>query len=420
MLLAGIFGGVYLLLNKGEAQPDPTPNPSPTIDDVIGSGTYTVGTDIPAGRYHVEPNGYYGSISISVEDDYLFSGYKSFYRPIYIELRDGDEFSLESAKAYPFDERPTPNGAELEGSYLIGEDLPAGTYVVISTDPNWEYVDISLSSDMRWTIDSELTYYPFGLKYAVVEVEDGDYLHIDEGTGYAIADAPAPDINVDGAYRVGPDVEPGYYRVLPIDNSVETTVIVSATSRGWEQLFNEYAYDQLYVDLHEGDYVVLMNAQLTDAENEGSYDLADFSGMLEVGRDIAPGEYQVAANSTYFSAQIMNSLRDPWDVEYLWVDNYGYVTLNEGQYLNVSQGAVVPIDQAQPQTDFANTMLKVGFDIEPGSYRLIPEDTFANYQIYADSTLAFDSLVDWEYTDVETEVMLKEGQYILLEEMRLE
>lgn len=412
-----IIWGAFALLDGDDKKADePEPTPTEEATDVIEPGTYTVGEDIAAGKYYLEPLDTMGSIEITEKDSSWITGSDWFYRTIYVEFKDGDEVVLEDAKGYPFDQRPEPNKEEIQGSYLIGEDLDAGLYVVLP-DESGSWVEGDIASDMRWSSDSRVIAGLSGVEYGVIEVEDGDYLHIDRGTAVPIAEAPEADPTVDGIYRVGEEVPAGYYRVLPVDPNTNISITTYKSTRTTDIVYNEYADDQLYVDLQDGDYVKLYNASLEDPEAEVDIDLNDFSGMVEVGREIEAGEYQVQAGEEYFSLRILGTdgMRVWSDYEYLSIDNMAYVSVEEGQYLWISRGAIVPIADATVQTVLENTMLKVGLDIDPGTYILSPIDDYSSYEIFSDATLSWESSKKFESIDADIEVTLEEGDYIVLD-----
>jgi len=91
------------------------------------------------------------------------------------------------------------------GTYLVGQDLPAGQYVAVND--GLCYVKIGADPNMNTVYSSELTHYsiPF-------EVRDGDWVYSSKGMIYSI-DNITLDLAKDGMYVVGVHIKAGDYRL---------------------------------------------------------------------------------------------------------------------------------------------------------------------------------------------------------------
>lgn len=123
------------------------------------------------------------------------------------------------------------------GSYVIGQDMPAGEYAIFtsddSTDSTYSYCSLTLykdESDERRI--AELRFQHHGL----ITLYNGQHLVLSDGWAIAAEEA---DIlpGVSGMYKVGRDMEPGTYQLTAL------------TSEGgsWA-LYNDVRYYYDYID----------------------------------------------------------------------------------------------------------------------------------------------------------------------------
>lgn len=123
-------------------------------DGKIKSGTYKVGTDIPAGEYIVFAKGYTyiesskdssGALESIIFNDNLSKGANS-----YVTLKDGEYFKFQDGEMYAVDQAPSvipEDDVYTDGMYKIGKDLPAGEYkITLSTNSELGYYEVSKSS----------------------------------------------------------------------------------------------------------------------------------------------------------------------------------------------------------------------------------------------------------------------------------
>ena len=150
-------------------------------------------------------------------------------------------------------------------------------------------------------------------------------------------------------------------------------------------------------------------------------------GAYRVGKDLPAGEYLVYSSSgeTKAKCSVYKSpdrfAEDPY---FRGVETYNpvYITLDNGEYVEIAGGSLKAASSspiARPDKDGAYDdicMYKVGKDIKPGKYKLVPDNADEEYMyaIYKDSYYRDASCVvrkDCEATGV-VELNLKDGQYI--------
>lgn len=118
--------------------------------EIYNSGHYLCGTDIPSGTYVVYPSelhsGYYCISSDANGDDIIANDI--FNGQSYCYVEEGQFIELNRCYARPVSQKEDityENGYLNEGQYLVGDDVPEGTYKLYSTSENSGY--FSLTSD---------------------------------------------------------------------------------------------------------------------------------------------------------------------------------------------------------------------------------------------------------------------------------
>src|SRR5699024_8376576 len=124
-----------------EAEPAGRDN-STAEQTTLGAGTFTVGEDVPPGRYVIEPGaGQSGNLSASSEEDPLaineiLGGESGFGVPsVTSTLIEGEQLEISGLSEVTF----TPAETELRttlsaGDWVVGLDIAAGDYVATPAD----------------------------------------------------------------------------------------------------------------------------------------------------------------------------------------------------------------------------------------------------------------------------------------------
>lgn len=368
---------------------------------VYPAGTYTVGTNIPAGEYvlltdQLSADGQYIIYKDSSEDaDYI--DFNVFSYNAIIRLDDGQVLELQKCAASPIDEVSQID--HFYGQmYKIGYHIPAGTYQLKALDSDSYGVAYVLSypSDNSDVVED----YTYVEDTAAVMVRDGQYLQLTDcilsgvasesdvkenhgsqsGSWYEdqiTAGAINGDDQRTSLVTVGTLV-PG----LPTVTSVPTTVYQPGTY-------------QVGVDLPAGEYVLF-----------GTYlDLYD----LDLYGDSSAGSYMI---STVSEPASLDQITDSGLVLYNTI-----IRVEEGQFLNMEQCTASPILEV-PKLDYRKgTYFKVGYHIPAGTYHFKPDSVYGSVFVLSAPTQQYKDVADYEVTALNSDTVtmtVQDGQYLLI------
>lgn len=158
-------------------------NTNNTEEDIwTKSGTYKVGTDIPAGEYLVVATGYNCYVEVSKDStgtlDSIVTNDNTTTR-VYVSLLDGQYFKVSdgkfalSEKVAPFE--PTDSVYD-QGVYKVGKDIPAGEYKITANDSNC-YIEVS--SNCTGSLDSIITNDNISIgESTYITVSDGQFIKL--------------------------------------------------------------------------------------------------------------------------------------------------------------------------------------------------------------------------------------------------
>ncbi len=130
-----------------EAQTRPAQTEPTVPAGTLPAGLYEVGADIPAGEYVLVPDGTQVSVigetfhlSIFNDDtlddnDRAFGGWVDYN--LIIRVEEGQFVELMHAFMYSADEPSRLAPFEKPGMFCVGRDLPAGTYLLVSTNEGY-------------------------------------------------------------------------------------------------------------------------------------------------------------------------------------------------------------------------------------------------------------------------------------------
>ncbi len=143
-----------------------------------------------------------------------------------------------------------------------------------------------------------------------------------------------------------------------------------------------------------------------------------YEGQYRVGRDFIAGEYALLNTSDYSGYFAISSDANGRDIiaNGLFEVN-SIITVYDGEYLELSRCIAIESTDFYLsytiKTDRDGTMLKVGYDIVPGEYKLIAaSESQGYYCIYNDSRQT--RIVDNSLFKNSAWVTVKSGQYIVL------
>lgn len=198
-----------------------TTTPSVKKAEWKSAGKYTCGKNLAAGEYYVVPDSKSCSLVITdgkhfgedeiVEFDILPYG-------LFVTMKTGYTLELKNGKfisAADVEKMGGTNGKYAVGSYRVGVDIPAGEHVI----GNAKSVNvIILSTTDYFDEDADMTLLLGGYP-AYVSLQSGQRVLFSEET---IVDIGTPAANSDGSfnsgmYKVGKDIKPGKYTLVPAD-----------------------------------------------------------------------------------------------------------------------------------------------------------------------------------------------------------
>ncbi len=143
-----------------------------------------------------------------------------------------------------------------------------------------------------------------------------------------------------------------------------------------------------------------------------------YEGQYRVGSDIAAGEYVLLSSSDYEGYfEISSDANGRSIIANDLFETNSIITVRYGEYLKLSRCIAVNSTDFYAsytiRTDRDGTMLKVGYDLMPGTYKLIAASgTSGYYCIYNDSRQT--DIVDNDLFKNSAWVTVKSGQYIVL------
>lgn len=185
----------------------------------------------------------------------------------YVETTQADPEADKAAKQ----QWQQSKGIYESGDYAVGEDIPAGTYIILSNGVGYGdfycgvYAAPSMSSDSEiWGDWSQNSLY--------IILEEGQYLHFSHSTLY---DPEKSEIVLNpyqssGMFQVGRDVDAGTYTLVgTYDQSGGMYTVYSAlTSSGGvvrDSDYFEYG-EEVEVTLYEGEYIAMTHCQFKAEE----------------------------------------------------------------------------------------------------------------------------------------------------------
>ena len=257
----------------------PAPKPNTTTPQVEKpsnwkkAGTYTCDKDITAGIYYVKPNDKNCRVTLTKGDKKPVKFYPLSYG-LFVEMRKGYVLTIENGQFISEREvKPmtSTTGEYKLGTYRIGEDIPAGEYV-IGEFGNTDFsilnsVDFLSGNNYAVTYDKDLRVY--------VKLEAGDYIIFNKDTKVVKAkDRTGSYDEKDksyggGTYLIGSgkddDIKPGKYVLVPTDDkngySTGATNVKAAKATGE---LNVKKDKSITIELKDGQYISFEGFKLVE------------------------------------------------------------------------------------------------------------------------------------------------------------
>lgn len=148
-------------------------------------------------------------------------------------------------------------------------------------------------------------------------------------------------------------------------------------------------------------------------------------GMYKVGTDLPAGQYQVIKNTDERLCYYEVSSDSTGTFDSILVNGnvatFGFVTVEQGQYLTVERGGLMEAENAiipQPdqQGNYCPGVYRVGIDIEAGEYMVTPDEgEMAYIEVSRDGTGSFGSIISNDIFEIPSYVTVSQGQYFTVE-----
>ena len=148
-----------------------------------------------------------------------------------------------------------------DGMYKVGQDIPAGEYVVF-TNRFMGYVEVN--KDSSGTFESIISNENISGNY-IITLVDGTYVKFQDATAYAFGSEPTLDYSKEGHFKVGVHVPVGEYRVVLDESATGMGYIeVQSNSSGLFDsiVSNDILTGDSYITLVEGQYIKVQGAHL--------------------------------------------------------------------------------------------------------------------------------------------------------------
>lgn len=205
----------------------------------------------------------------------------------------------------------------------------------------------------------------------------------------------------------------------------DTTIISGDESK--DSLENQYNDILNNLNLTISDIKKPISKKYKEEYEKSDYNAKNFkgydSGLYEVGKDINAGEYMLLANEDAQSTSVEVRTN-----EYSNGDDSIYTDFNfRNNYIKVTDGMFIETDGVtmyklpdapKIEQHYAYMVLKVGRDIEPGNYTIVPNSD-SNYFSIETRDMDYGYMGDIINNDIDfttnRKVQLSEGQYLVLE-----
>lgn len=167
------------------------------------------------------------------------------------------------APTEPPTEKPTEPPTEAqniypESTYKIGQDMPAGEYVIFASSEFGGYY--SVNSDSRGEIDSIIGNDNFDY-CAIVTVLDGQYLELKRA--YAVPASEAKiDTSGDGTFRVGYEITAGEFKLQATSEYGGYYAVYDSSYPDAEIVTNDNFDGTTYITVSDGQYLLLTRCKI--------------------------------------------------------------------------------------------------------------------------------------------------------------
>ena len=316
------------------------------------------------------------------------------------------------------------------GEYKVGVTIPAGEYVLYSTNKGGSYYEVRKGQD--------IIFNGFAQGALLLELWNGEYFKFDDATVQPAENVDLVGLNLPScALKVGTHIPPGEYLLTSLNKDANPVAVYSSSRLIMDKNLKsfEYVEGQKFMSLQKGDVIIYENCKIelveegleeadyAEEERNTSVTKQYFADLYTVDKDIPQGEYVIfSENGCEASIGIVLPHQKKERLSFSFIGSC-ILKLSQGEKFRLRNGHAVPLEAIPEILDRSRAyMLKVGTHIESGTYQLKQVDAsrFAVYYILRDSTLQFDDAIDSDAVFGTATVTITDGQYIFLENASLE
>lgn len=174
------------------------------------------------------------------------------------QVQQEDTDTTQDDTADDTDKSPNSEGAYESNTYLVGTEIPAGEYVIISEMSGYFARTVDTTGD-----DGTITANGNFTTNTIVTVYDGEYLTFSNSVAYPIDQAPALDTTREGMFKVGKDIEAGEYNIHTDSNGYYE--VASDSNHVTENIVNNMYFEgDQTITVEDGQYLTLTNAVIVN------------------------------------------------------------------------------------------------------------------------------------------------------------
>lgn len=171
---------------------------------------------------------------------------------------------VETSESEETDEEEQDITTYKPGTYIVGDDMPAGEYKIFTDSMGY----VEVSKDSSGEMDSIITNDNFST-FIYLTIEDGQYLKLQMSEAIPADEAPAYDADDgygSGMYKVGVDIPSGEYNIISDNDDTMAYIEVSKDSTGSMEsiVTNDNFEGNKYVTVEEGQYLTLQMGHIEE------------------------------------------------------------------------------------------------------------------------------------------------------------
>ena len=311
-------------------------------------GRYSVGKDIPGGKYIAYTfESEMGTLKTMKDKNKDKNDYdniieiETFYGQNYFNIEDGEYLLVSGCELR--DVKFKKKSAYKEGQaigvgqYLVGDDIPEGVYNLTADDDTSGFYSISKD------VFNEYVYVNDNYKGKYdIKVNEGEYLSLSRCSARLRGDmAGESKTYCTGVYKVGEEIPAGKYIAYSVSETLSFFTI-STDADASEKIAEDRYCSQHYLEVKDGEWLTLSRAEMCNVKDKKKFEYKAgqkvSNGQFLAGDDIPAGEYVLSQNEDSRSGMCYitsdaNALNIVDDI--ISVKGESTIKVKNGDYLNL-------------------------------------------------------------------------------------